>query len=66
MTERDPVPAQPASSDPPADQQPPVTPWPTSPPGAVAPARRRTPPAAWVVSLALASVIGSLLFVSGY
>jgi carboxyl-terminal processing protease len=66
MTESDPVPAQPASSDLPADQQPPVTPWPTSPPGALAPARPRTPPAAWVVSLALASVIGSLLFVSGY
>jgi carboxyl-terminal processing protease len=66
MTESDPVPTQPASSDLPADRPPPVTPWPTSAPGAPAPARRRAPAAAWLVSLALAAVIGSLLFVSGY
>jgi carboxyl-terminal processing protease len=67
MTENDPVPAQPASSDPTLDEPSPQTTWPTSGPGAQ-PLRpsRRMPPAAWLVALALAALVGSLLFVSGY
>src|ERR1700693_3044060 len=46
----------------------PGDPQPDSParPPTVAPVRSRVQPAAWIVSLALAAVVGALLFVGGY
>jgi carboxyl-terminal processing protease len=58
MTSLDPPPTPPAASPPPPEP-------PVSPP-APAPARPRISVAAWVVSLALAAVVGALLFVGGY
>lgn len=58
MTSVDP-PTSPAASPPPSFEPPVAPPEPSA-------ARRAVPIAAWIVALALASVVGALLFIGGY